>query len=131
MNQLADIFVDPASFALRELQGKDLWTAFTPSRIGFTDVGTPVVTGRFRIVGRQCFFQVKIVPATSVASVSGTSYITLPVTAAGLDGDGSMKNGTTFVAIGVCAFDVPNSRVYLPAQAATANILLIAGQFER
>lgn len=132
MNQaLDDITVDPASFALRDLRGADVWTAFTPSRTGWTDVGTPTITGRFRIVGRQCFFQVKIVPATSVASVAGTSYITLPVTATGLDGDGSMKNGSTLVAIGVCAFDVPNSRVYVPAQTATGNILLIAGQFER
>lgn len=132
MNPILDnINIDPASFSLRELQGADLWTAFTPSRTGWTDVGAPSVTGRFRLVGRQCFFQVKIVPATSVASVAGTSYMTLPVTAAGLDGDATMKNFTTLVAVGLCAFDIANSRVYTPAQAASGNTFLIAGWFER
>ena len=130
MNQFDDLWLDQNSFAWRELIGQDMWQDWTPTRTGWTDVGTPTVTGRFRVVGRQCFFQVQVVPGTTCATVAGTSYIALPLTAAGLAGDGSMMNLTTLVAIGVCAFDVTNSRVYVPAQVATGNTLTIVGWFE-
>ena len=106
------------------------WVAFTPTRTGWTDVGTPTVTGRYRLVGPQCFFQVKVVPGTTVATAAGTSYVALPVTAAGLCGDGSMSNLTTLVSIGECVIDVANSRAYVPAQLATANTLVISGSYE-
>ena len=108
------------------------WTSFTPSRTGWTDVGTPTVTGRYLQAGNLCFFQVKIVPATTTATTAGTSYIALPLTAgaSGMGGDGSMENITTLIAVGACAFDVTNSRVYVPTQAATGNSLSVAGWFE-
>ena len=106
------------------------WTTFTPARTGWTDVGTPTVTGRYLQAGNVCFFQVKVVPATTTATVAGTSYVALPLTAAGIGGDGSMENITTLIAIGACAFDVTNSRVYVPTQGATGNSLTIAGWFE-
>lgn len=130
MNQLDDLPLAQQSFAYRDLIGQDKWTAWTPLRTGWTDVGTPTVTGRFRVVGRQCFVQVKVVPGTTVATVAGTSYIALPIAATGLAGEGSMMNITTLVAVGVCAVDVTNSRVYVPAQLATGNTLTIAGQYE-
>lgn len=101
-----------------------VWSAFTPSRTGWTDVGgAPTVTGRYCRVGNIVFFQVKIVPVTTIATVAGTSYVALPVTAgaSGICGHGGMVNLTTLIAIGACVVDVANSRVYVPAQLATGN----------
>ena len=118
------------NFAYKDLHGDDKWELWTPVRVGWTDIGAPTVTGRFHVIGRQCFIQVQVIPSTSVATVAGTSYIELPIKAAGFGGDGSMSNAVTFVAIGACEFDVTNSRVYVPSQAATANTLTIAGWYE-
>ena len=93
-------------------------------------VGTPTYTGRYRIVGRQCFFQVTLVATTSIASTAGTHYVTLPITAGGLGGVATMTNDTTNIAVGVCHLDVATSRAYLPTQAASANTFIVAGWFE-
>lgn len=124
--------VDRGSFAYRDMIGQDKWNSdgWVLTRTGWTDVGTPTVTQRFRLTGKMCHFQVKVVPGTTVATVAGTSYFNLPVTAKGLSGMATMMNITTLVAVGVCAIDVTNSRCYVPAQAATANTLTIAGHYE-
>jgi hypothetical protein len=122
--------INAGGFADRDLRGIDLWVSWTPTRTGWTDVGTPTVTARFRVVGRQCFFQIRIVPETTCATTAGTSYVSLPVQSKGLGGDGSMQNQTTNVAIGVCSFDVTNSRVYVPTQVATGNTFSINGWYE-
>jgi hypothetical protein len=121
--------IDPACFSFRDLIGQDMWTAWSPSRTGWTDVGTPVVTGRFRVVGRQCFFQVKVTPGTTCATTAGTSYVALPLTAKGLAGDGSMSLDPN-VYVGGCTIDITNSRCYVPTQAAVANTFIIGGWFE-
>ena len=120
----------PESFSFKNLRGIDRWESWSPIRVGWTDVGAPTVTGLLHVVGQQCFFQVEVIPFTSVATVAGTSYIELPIAAQGLCGDGSMVNAATLVAIGNCAFDVANSRVYVPAQIATGDTLTIGGWFE-
>jgi hypothetical protein len=118
-------------FSYRDLFGQDKWLdTWTPTRTSWTDVGTPTVTARFRVVGRQCFVQIRVVPATTVATVAGTSYVSLPIAAAGLTGAFATTNRTTNVAIGLCSVDVTNSRVYVPAQLATGNTLEIAGWYE-
>lgn len=106
------------------------WASFTTTRTGWTDVGAPTVTARYQVNENVCHFQVKVVPATTVATTAGTSYVTLPLTAAGLAGDATMMNTTTLIGVGVCAIDVANSRAYVPTQAATANTLTIAGWYE-
>jgi hypothetical protein len=75
---------------------------------------------------------VKVVPGTTVATVAGTSYVSLPtsINASALGGDGSMVNDTTFVSVGNCVFDVSNSRCYVPSQTATGNTLSISGWYE-
>ena len=119
------------SFAYKDLHDNDSWaTIWSPVRSGWTDIGTPTVTGRFHVIGRQCFFQVEVIPGTSVATVAGTSYVELPIAAKGFSGDGSMMNETTLIGIGNVVFDIANSRVYVPAQGATANTLTIAGWYE-
>lgn len=109
------------------------WAApqsFTPTFSGITTVGSPTYTGRFALIRPICFFQISIVPGTTVATIAGTTYMNLPVAAAGINGDGSMENVTTLIGIGICAFDITNSRCYLPSQGATGNTLEVAGWFE-
>lgn len=129
-DQLFNAIVNFSGFAWRDLIGQDRWTTWDPSRTGWTDVGTPTVSGRYRLNGRKCEFQVQVVPSTTVATTAGTSYIGLPVPAAGIAGDGSMVNIATMIAVGSCAFDVTNSRVYVPTQTAIGNTLTIAGWYE-
>lgn len=120
---------DVKSFAFRDLHGQDRWEPFTVSA-SLTEVGTAVYTGRMRVVGRQCFFQIEVVPDTSVAATAGTSYIALPVTAVGLGGAATMTDDTTNIAVGTCHIDVANSRVYPPSQAASASTFIVAGWYE-
>ena len=112
--------------------GIGAWAAWTPTRTGWTDVGAPTVTARYIQVGNVVFFQIKVVPATTVATVAGTSYTTLPVAVGGsaLAGEGSMMNVTTLIGVGTCAIDVANSRCYVPTQTATGNTLTIFGSYE-
>lgn len=95
-----------------------------------TVVGATSYSGRYRIVGRQLFFEVQFSAATSIASVAGTDYLTLPVAAKGLAGHAVMSNDTTNVAVGNCHLDVATSRCYLPAQAASGNTFNLAGWYE-
>ena len=120
--KLGDIEADESSFAYRDLLDQDVWNAFTPVFGALTVVGATSYSGRFRFVGRQCYGQVKFSAATSIASVAGTDYLTLPVTAVGLTGMGVMSNDTSNVAVGVCHLDVATSRLYLPAQVASGNV---------
>lgn len=108
------------------------WQAFTPSFTNLTNVGSPVITGRFIQGDGRVFFQVKIVPGTTSASTAGSTYFALPTTAnsAGISGNGNMADLTTLIAIGACAFDIANSRCYPPSQAATGDSLVISGWYE-
>jgi hypothetical protein len=108
------------------------WKAFTPSFTSLVNVGSPTITGRFIQGDGRVFFQVKIVPGTTSASTAGTTYFTLPTTAAaeGITGDGAMTDLTTKVSIGVVVIDVANSRCYTPTQAATGDSMIISGWYE-
>lgn len=131
MNDLDNQSLNRGGFSFRDIIGQDRWeTTWTPTRTSWTDVGSPTVTARHRIVGRQCFFQIKVVPSTSIATTAGTSYTNLPIAAKGLGGDASMVNLTTNVAVGTAVIDAANSRCYPPSQAASGNTFLIAGWFE-
>ena len=121
--------LDEKSFAFENLLGIDQWSSFTVSA-SITVVGTPTYTGRYKIVGKLCFFQISAVASTSIATTAGTSYFALPITAKGLAGSATMTNDTTDVAVGVCHVDVAASRVYPPSQAASGNTFTLAGWFE-
>ena len=125
-------FPNQQGFAWRDLHGEDRWEAFTPVFGSLTVVGATSYSGRLRVVGKQCFFQVKFSAATSIASVAGTDYLTLPITAKSQSfaGIATMTNDTTNVAVGVCHIDVATSRCYLPSQLASANTFTLAGFFE-
>ena len=132
MNDFDGEIIWKGSFAWRDLHQQDRWEAFSPTFGALTIVGTPAYFGRLRVVGRQCFFQVKFSAGTSIASVAGTDYLTLPITAAsqGLSGIATMTNDTSNIAVGVCHIDVATSRCYLPAQLASANVFNLAGYYE-
>ena len=108
------------------------WASWTPTRTSWTDVGSPTVTARYTQNGKLVFFQIKVVPGTTVATTAGTSYVSLPVAAgaSALAGEASMMNITTLVAVGTCAMDMANSRCYVPSQLATGNTLTIFGAYE-
>lgn len=121
---------DQTSFAYRDMTGQDLWLSFTPVFGSLTVVGGTTYTGRYRVVGRSVQFQVSFSAATSIASVAGTDYLTLPVMAKGLSGIATMSNDTTNIAVGICHIDVATSRCYLPAQIASGNTFLLFGVYE-
>lgn len=113
--------------------GTSAWSDWTPTRTGWTDVGSPTVTARYSLIGSYlCLFQVKVVPGTTVATTAGASYISLPVAAnaSGIGGDGSMGDTTAAISIGNCIFDIANSRCYVPSQVATGDTLVINGWYE-
>lgn len=127
MADIADL--DPGSFTARDGVGQDVWTTFAPTGV-ITLVGDASYSGRYRIVGRQGFFQIKFSAGTSIATTAGTSYFSLPFTATGLAGMAVMSNDTTNIAVGVCHVDTATSRVYLPTQAASGNTFNCAGWCE-
>lgn len=123
--------LDPQSFAYQNLLGVDRWlTDWVPVRTGFTDIGTPTITTRIRQVGRKVEGQVRIVPATSIATSAGTSYIGCPIAAEGLGGMVTMFNATTMVAVGSGGIDVANSRIHLPSQVANGSTFVISFWYE-
>lgn len=130
MNALDDQNVSRESFAFRDIIGQDRWQTWTPVFGSLTVIGDTSYSGRYRIIGRSCEFQVQFSAGTSIASVAGTDYLTLPFTAKGLAGHATMSNNTTNVAVGVCHVDVATSRCYLPSQAASANVFNLSGSFE-
>lgn len=129
-NAFDEIQISQQSFAYADLLGRDQWTAWAPVFGSLTVIGATSYLGRLRFVGRELQFQVSFSAATSIASVAGTDYLTLPVAAKGYSGMAVMTNDTTNVAVGVCHIDVATSRCYLPAQAASGNTFTLAGQYE-
>ncbi len=122
--------LNEAGFAHRDLIGQDRWESFTPVFGSLTVVGATTYSGRYRIVGKSVQFQVSFKAATSIASVAGTDYLTLPIEAKGLSGICVMTSDTTNVAVGLCHIDVTTSRCYLPAQIASGNTFLLCGSYE-
>lgn len=121
---------DETSFAFRDLSGLDHWKSFTPAFGSLTVVGATSYTGRYRVVGRECQFQVRASAATSIESAAGTDYLTLPIAARGIAGMAVMTDDTDDIAVGLCHIDTATSRCYLPTQAASGNVFTICGSYE-
>ena len=117
---------------LKKLFPVPRWTTWIPTRTSWTDVGSPTVTARYCQIAGVVLFQIKVVPGTTVATVAGTSYTSLPVSAGGsaISGEVSMVNLTSLLSIGLGVIDVANSRAYVPSQTATGNTLAIMGVYE-
>lgn len=129
-NDFDGVQISRKSFAFNDLTDQDRWTPFDPVFGALTVVGATSYTGRYRFIGRSLQFQVKFSAATSIASVAGTDYLTLPVAAMGLTGIAVMSNDTSNVAVGLCHVDVATSRCYLPAQVASGNVFNLCGSYE-
>lgn len=128
--KLGDIEADESSFSFRDLQDLDVWTPFTPVFGSLTVVGATSYSGRLNIRGRQCFFQVKFSAATSISSVAGTTYLTLPAESQGLSGEAKMANRTAHTGVDGGELDADLSRFYLPTQTASGNVFTITGWYE-
>lgn len=122
--------LDETSFAYLDITSQDNWKAFTPVFGSLTVVGATTYVGRYHAEGKALRFQVRLSAVTSIASVAGTDYLTLPIASKGLGGMGVMTNISTNVAVGLCHVDSANSRLYLPTQVASANTFLLAGWYE-
>lgn len=130
MNELDSKELNKPGFSYRDILGQDKWETFAPSFTSLTVVGSPTYTGRFRVVGKWCQFQVTLVASTSVESTAGSTYFTLPITARGIAGLAAMSNNSTNIAVGLCHINVTNGRCYLPTHPASNSTFSISGSYE-
>ena len=128
MNELDDIRLEPESFSYKDIQGRDKWEVWTVS-YSFATATNLTVLGRYRVVGRQCFWQVQS-SGTSIATTAGTSYIDLPVPAVGFGGVSQMFNDTANTGVAGGGISVSDSRYYPPTQGASANTFSFSGWYE-
>lgn len=128
MNIFDDKQVAEESFSFLDLLGQDKWTAWTVV-YSFATATSLTVVGRFKLVGRQCFWQVKS-SGTSLATIAGTSTITMPVAPAGYGGSGQMSNITSNIAVGTGPVAVADGKFYPPTQGASGNTFLFSGNYE-
>ena len=128
MNDLDGIDLNKNGFAYRDLISQDRWTEWTPT-YSFATATSLTVVGRFKVVGKTCYFQVKV-SGTSMETTAGASYVDLPMTAVGYGGMGVMSNDTGNTPVGVGHIDVATSRFYPPTQSASGNTFTMAGWFE-
>ena len=117
------------SFAYADLMGQPRWRTDWTVAYSFATATSLTVVGRFVVVGRLCFWQVKS-SGTSLATTSGASYIDLPVAAKGYGGMGIMSNDTGNTPVGIGHIDVANSRFYPPTQGASGDTFIFAFWFE-
>lgn len=83
---------------------------------GWTNVGTPTVTATYAKIGKMVHLNAVIVPATSVLSIAGTSYITgLPYAPANNE-TCVWADDTSHIALGTSQLDTANSgSLYSPS----------------
>lgn len=129
MNAFDNIEINTRGFAFRDLLSVDQWETFTVGA-SLTTVGTLTASGRYRVVGAQCFFQVSLVASTSIATTAGTHYVSLPIAAKGIGGTAIMSDDTANTPVGSCHIDVSTSRCYLPSQAASGDTFTVCGWYE-
>lgn len=139
LNQLLVLpWFNRQGFVARDMQGQDVMTLRTQAEVPFatqvpvitTATGTPKYDLRWRVVGRMCEGEMYFYNHTLLAWTVSTDYFKLPVTAAGRCGMASVTNLSTNAAAGAGSIDVTNSRCYLPALAATANLLGVFFKYE-
>ena len=128
-NAFDEKHISEQSFAFLDLTGQDRWHTDWTVSYSFATATSLTVVGRFKIVGKQCFWQVKS-SGTSLATTAGASYIDLPVAAKGYGGVGQMSNDTGNTPVGTGHIDVATSRFYPPSQSASANTFIFSGWYE-
>ena len=123
-------YLDETSFAYRDITGVDRWESFTPVFTSLATSGATSYLGRFRLMGRECRFQVEFSAGSGIAATAGTSYLALPVASKGIAGNAAMSDVTTKTAVGVCHVDTATSRCYLPTQGTSTSTFAVSGSYE-
>lgn len=107
----------------------DMGTEWTPSFTNLTQVGTPTITGNYKLISRQLvFFRVHIVPATNTTSTAGSTAVTnFPMTFTSngfcLAVSGNLGGGSGMVS-------AADNRIYVPSWTAVTVPLTVLGLAE-
>ena len=98
---------------------------WTPSLVGWTNIGSPTVTGTYTKIGRMVYFNMQIVPGTSVSAGLLASTITgLPFSAA-QDSSGTMVDANTGASFG--AVYINATTIYPQTTGVTSHYIDISG----
>jgi len=64
---------------LRKIEKGGVWLSWTPTWTGLTVTGSPIMDGKYNVLGKMCFFNVIINPnGGTTASTAGSTYINNP-----------------------------------------------------
>jgi len=101
---------------------------WTPTLTGWTNSGTPTVTGIYNKIGRQVLFTVKIVPATNISATLNTSTIAGPPFTPALGAGCPQLNYASGASQGVCL--IASDGVIYPLTTGTmTQPLMISGSY--
>lgn len=108
-----------------QLANGDEGTAWTPTFVGLTEVGTATKTGiYYRLSKKLVFYRIVITPGTNTSSVAGTTYCNnFPLTMT-RDGVNVTCSGFT-AAVGGSTYS--DKRIYTAAWAAIVTPITIVG----
>ena len=100
---------------------------WTPTLVGWTNVGTPTITARYVKQGSMLMFYIRIVPATSISCVKTTSSITgFPIASILLGAGSATMYDDNLNSYGVCAIG-PTGIVYPQTSGVLTTALNING----
>jgi len=107
------------------------WTPSFTNLTETTATGVITKTGRYSRIGRTVFYQITIscTLTSTTASVAGTTYCDLPITAVQNDVV-SVANGTTKIGLSSGFLEASTSRCYPSSWTATGNTIILSGKYE-
>lgn len=107
----------------------DYGTDWTPVFASLTSVGTPTITGNYKLISRQLvFFRITVTPATSTTATAGTTAVTnFPATFS--------NNGIVFALANNSGtnsgvVNATDNKIYVPAWSAITTPVTIIGLAE-
>lgn len=107
----------------------DYGTDWTPTFVSLTTVGTPTITGNYKLISRQLvFFRITVTPATSTTSTAGTTAVTnFPATFSnhGIVFAVANNSGTNSGMV-----NATDNKIYVPAWSAITTPVTIIGLAE-
>lgn len=100
-----------------------------PTFQNLTQVGVPVITGRYYQISQYlCFFNVLLTPGTNTSAIAGTTYIdNFPLTA---HSNGFCLTISNDLGGGLGMVNATNNRIYVPAWTTVTTPLNIIGIVE-
>ena len=101
----------------------------TPTFQNLTQVGTPVITGRYYQISQYlCYFNVLITPGTNTSATAGTTYIdNFPLTA---NASGICLTVSNNLGGGLGMVNATTNRIYVPSWTTVTTPLNIIGIVE-